>query len=183
LRFSKAFPLPRPSSLPGPSVLPAIAALLQSLRASPDPAGGLASIFDLVSRTLTHSIDGLTELWSIEFLLSVADEELAQNPIDDALVLAVFDSLNRFSGLAMRRLAAVRGRFWRLICSPACVIPSGIFLGLICSSDRDFALGLVLDYGIFDEILRLVQEAQESLDYVGQLFNFLAIVVEHIDVR
>jgi hypothetical protein len=35
---------------------------------------------------------------------------------------------------------------------------------------------------MFDEIRRIVQEAQGSLDYAGQLFNFLAIVVEPIDV-
>jgi hypothetical protein len=146
----------------------------------------LSSISDLIHNSLTHSIDNLlSEFHILEFFLNLIDQELSKTPIGDPLILLIFrifDSLTRFSDFCLRQLSSVPSRFPRLISSSVCIIPTGFFLRRICQSDPKFPLFLILELNFFNILIDLVHNSQYSLEYLGHLFNILAIIIERVDV-
>jgi hypothetical protein len=97
-------------------------------------------------------------------------------------IFRLFDALSRFSRAPLERLAKCPDRFLRLFAKREFLVYAGRFLNEICKIDKQFALAMVLKFKIFEVITNLIQTETSSLEFIGQLFHILAIVIGHIDV-
>jgi hypothetical protein len=171
---------------PAPAFFPAIASILEYLPSSTDLPGDLDSLSDLLSRSPPVILDPVLPD-TLEFLFSVLNFELSKIPIGGRIVMAVLrvlKFLTEFSLLPLQGFVVRAGLFRQMIGIPEFVEPAGSFFRLICGSiDSGFALSLVLDYDIFGAIINQIQRNHPSQAYIGQLFAFLALVIDRIDLR